>query len=148
MKGQFVTYEIAKKLKEFNHDIVCISHYDENGNWHDSMFRKNEKGERISVLYFPDETTIYAPLWQQAIDWLREKHNLHVTINQQGRRHDVENTSRELLPEWWAIISNCTPYNPETYNEKQVPSFSGTYELARENAILKALELIPTPAAK
>ncbi len=73
MEKEFVTYEVAKKLKELGFDNVpCLGVYYTNeteGAFEiDSSIRDTQyyskKGFRDGIL---------APLWQQAIDWLREK---------------------------------------------------------------------------
>lgn len=66
MKEQFVTYELALKLKNlgFNEDCFAV-YYDGVLHEHGAM---NE--------YLPDKTNCSAPLWQQAFDWFRKEHNI------------------------------------------------------------------------
>ncbi len=63
MKDQFVTYEIAVKLKELGFDKRCIAGY------------SVEKSLRIGEVSFQSEIDGFclAPLWQQAIDWIYSK---------------------------------------------------------------------------
>ncbi len=64
MKDQFVTFEIAEKLKELGFNEECFSFY-----WTDKVFYENVYyGVRGN-----GESTISAPLWQQAIDWIYSK---------------------------------------------------------------------------
>lgn len=67
LQDQFVTYEIAKKMKELGFDEPCL------GYW---------QGGDL-VVHYPivrlDHTMIYAPLWQQAIEWLYKVHKVHCT---------------------------------------------------------------------
>jgi len=78
MKEQFVTYEIAKKLKELGFDEPCFGYYVGLGDNKDDPFKlveiKCEKGqfEHLADNVFP------APLWQQAIDWLFEKYKIAI----------------------------------------------------------------------
>lgn len=78
MKEQFCSYEIALKLKELGFDEVCLGVYN------------RERAFRFNNVYNPVDRTksgfpavnngkIPVPLWQQAINWLEEKHNLIVT---------------------------------------------------------------------
>ena len=121
MKEQFVTYEIALKLKELGFDEPCFGYFPplkkELTIWYNSEITNN--GEFI-----------LAPLWQQVIDWLRLKHLI-----------DIDNG--------WCI-SNPLGRKQEGYNisvydrikdEFIVRDFHIDYYKAREQAILKAIEL-------
>ena len=65
MNEEFVTYELAVKLKALGFDEPCFAYY------------KDMKGEKV-LLYdsmdFDGECNV--PLYQQAFRWFREKHNL------------------------------------------------------------------------
>ena len=71
------------------------------------------------------ESVICAPLWQQVIEWFLEKHQLYI---------DVSSVSQES----WSFTGS-KPYEKLTscYGEDFY-----TYQDAREQAILKAIELI------
>ncbi len=106
MEKEFVTYEIASELKELGFDEECLAYYttgnevtlDKDGNktnfvllsekirgelsghgsCKNSLFnwlRDNDKtyGE-LAVL----SNSVSAPLWQQALKWLREQHMIHI----------------------------------------------------------------------
>ena len=82
MKKQFVTYEIALKLKELGFDEPCFAFY--------GLSRDDYKTIRLSIFqnlktdYLPDvhhlNVTCDAPLYQQAFRFFREKYKLHLTI--------------------------------------------------------------------
>lgn len=93
MKDQFATYEIAKKLKKLGFDQKCIAWFSPNhpeiaegtliyikqGQFDASIpaFTDSDKVNVFSNLSKEDVAPpVAAPLWQQAIDWLREKHNI------------------------------------------------------------------------
>lgn len=65
MQKQFVTYEIAKKLKGLGFDDEVMAYYDsDNGDF---------------FLYAAPLGKFYylkTPLWQQAIDWLYKEHKI------------------------------------------------------------------------
>ena len=70
MKDQFVTYEIANRLKELGFNEECLAIY--------ASFYSTKSVD----LYFDylDEFWNYdivlpAPLWQQAIDWINKKYD-------------------------------------------------------------------------
>jgi hypothetical protein len=71
MKEQFVPYEIAEQLlnEYFNED--CLGYY-----------QNKELVIRDTTFYEVKKYNlgILAPLWQQVIDWLREKHNIDVWV--------------------------------------------------------------------
>ena len=125
MQEQFVTWDIALKLKELGFNEECFGLFTRNKEFLVKDFITNEEAKE----YYGGIAT---PLWQQAIDWFREKHNKIITVysNASGylwETHDaIGGTQRE-----WSDYSG--------------PNDSGcwdTYEEAREQAILKALELI------
>ena len=118
MKEQFVTYEIALKLKELGFDEKCFGYYSEQ---HDKT--------KLLCLYqeedYFDEIRLEAPLWQQVIDWLREKYNLYISIE--------ANFSKKR---WYFVVGNLWEYNSGSFFD----DFKTHYE-AKEQAILKAIEL-------
>jgi hypothetical protein len=132
MKEQFCTYEISLKLKELGFNEECFCFYTDSKQLRYNFILDSENpklipNSKINVLNY-----CAAPLWQQVIDWFREKHNKIITVysNASGylwETHDaIGGTQRE-----WSDYSG--------------PNDSGcwdTYEEAREQAILKALELI------
>ena len=76
MQEQFVTYEIALSLKELGFDEDCFEYF----------IDLNDHGEPYFSLvteYTFITTTrnyIIVPLWQQCLDWFREKHDIHIVI--------------------------------------------------------------------
>ena len=66
IEEQFVTYEIAIKLKQLGFNEVCLAHW---------------IGDNLVISYtqssfsLKNNSTVLAPLWQQAFDWFREKYN-------------------------------------------------------------------------
>lgn len=75
----FVTYEIALKLKDLGFNESCLA-----------AFRNDEYNDLITLtedvldgdfIIFTSGSNIKAPLWQQVIDWFREKFDYHVTYN-------------------------------------------------------------------
>ena len=121
MQKQFVTYEIALKLKELGFDEPCLGRF---------------VGENTFILDSGElsqkqNTTTYAPLsplWQQVIDWFREKHNIHISIPNyyDGWSIDIRGFKQNINLEYHSEPGNCL----ENYYE------------AREQAILKAIEII------
>lgn len=84
MEKQFVTYEIALKLKELGFDEPCLAYFE---SVYDGLTQKHagrlvlgNKPEHLQsykqLIYIFGQNNQLAPLWQQVIDWLREKHSI------------------------------------------------------------------------
>jgi len=89
MKEQFVTYEIALKLKEKGFDGKCFCFYRENGQVAEGSICFGLIHNSLEGVYDYEKhqnpirkTIVAAPLWQQVIDWLREKHSLDIMTRQ------------------------------------------------------------------
>ena len=148
MKNQFVTYEIAKALKELGFNEICLTTYKQSinptkhGMWEiqsiiggisfygkeqsdchkrDFTGYRNSTPEKFQIQF------VAAPLWQQAIDWLREKKHIRIT----------EELGKGTLG------MHCFSVRSERPTEL---TEGKTYSAAREAAILKAIELINHPA--
>lgn len=83
MKHLFIPYEIAVIAKEKGFDEPCLKWYSSNGKLN------NNVGDILSE----NQKSLYgccaAPLYQQIIDWLREKHNIYIMHNIFGSRDQV-----------------------------------------------------------
>ena len=122
MKNQFVTYEIALKLKELGFDEECFCTY------HNAELSRNpsHKIDATPIQGKPyiwknskfHNSIVCAPLWQQVIDWLREEHNIHLYLP-------------KSVYDGYVYVVN-SKYSDTIYND---------YYDAREQAILKAIEL-------
>ena len=136
MKEQFVSYEIALKLKELGFDAGCLGDY----YIIPSDKTPNPNGEFLGLKY--EDVSSYtklvsAPLWQQVIDWFRNKYNLLID----SPKLDELNIGK------WSV--KITSLDKSTVLEEFVDQpywrlyrCFRTYEEAREQAILKAIELI------
>lgn len=131
MKKQFVTHDIALKLKELGFNEECFSAYTEDGGLMDIEEYSNydKIGELDGHSYY---IFCLTPLWQQVIDWFREKYNLCIEIQCPQREFDFYS---------WTIHEplgiNDEEYNCKTYED----GFTNNYYKSREKAILKAIEL-------
>ena len=123
MKEQFVTYEIALKLKELGFDEDCI------GRFFMGIFQQEFSPENYP---YKEVNSFHCPLWQQVIDWLREKHNLCI---------EIQCPQRELSFYSWTIHKPLTidseEFSPTVYED----GFTNDYYKSREQAILKCIEL-------
>lgn len=115
MRAQFCTYEISLKLKKLGFNEECFGFFE----------------SKTSVIYpfmnHNEKNAISAPLWQQCLDWLREKYGLYVYFKPDKPNNigDVEFVIEKHWPDKVICREICM-----------------TYEHAREDGILKALTLI------
>ena len=140
MKHLFVSYELALKLKEKGFDEPCFAHY------------QNSKGfipqrailASSSMLYYQQENInpsnqygdqfCTAPLYQQVVDWFREKHDIVVQID----LFDYGSLGSELPCFQWRIFNKSD--SPETTLISNSESLT-IYDMYSE-AIEEALKLI------
>ena len=134
MEKQFVTYEIALKLKELGFDEVCLAVYFRNK----FQLVKGFNINNVDLHVANQMDAILAPLWQQCIDWFRDKHHTNIEINR------FPNISK-----WGFVVTDMTII-PKQQTRKEninmslkvadVRRFDEYFE-CREQAILKAIEL-------
>ena len=158
IQNQFCSYEIALKLKElgFGMDdyLQLPFYYDKEGNLHlmevcvskkhnpsPNHLGANTIDDFDAKLSWVDNSLdeIYlAPLYQQVIDWFREKHKYSVSIHV-----DEDNSTPSNIKYWYCIDSFFEVPNNKIVREgiEEVGNFS-SYQEAREQAILKAIKLI------
>jgi len=82
MKKQFVTYDIAKALKEKGFNEPCMAWF--NGNSDEMLEPVNQNYfdslETFNTTANSDLNPLSAPLWQQAILWLAKEHKIFVEL--------------------------------------------------------------------
>jgi hypothetical protein len=120
MNKQFVTYKIALKLKELGFDEECLGAY-----MGHKLVIVGDSLIQANVTAYEANNYIKAPLWQGVIDWFREKYDNNIIIM------PCFIPSNEIK---YYIFKGKLKWDwNELYN---------TYEEAREQAILKTIELI------
>lgn len=135
MEHVFVSYEIAKKLKQKGFDEPCLAYYLDKKfiffvlNIFEPIELTNSfyKEKTISVI-----TT--TPTYQQVIDWLFEKHNIWITIE----NHQHSEPTNNLMRGFYFYIEqdgHCV------VGRTEFGSFESQYN-ALEEAIEQALKLI------
>ena len=111
---ELISFETAQLAKEKGFSIGCDWQYDECGYIGDSLCMPH---------YFK------APFQYQLLDWLRERHKLHIEIGYDDLR-------------WYYIIYK--PEVDENYNVNIFKNFAGinNYNNCLERALQEALKLI------
>ncbi len=74
MKHLFVPYEIALQLKEKGFDEPCFGIWMERGAIFDILYVARQEDAWMAN----ENNGILAPLYQQVIDWFREKHSIDI----------------------------------------------------------------------
>ena len=133
MKEQFIPYEQALELKKLGFDEKCMASFkDGEFGWYfytNSILTKElYKGCHCAT----------APLWQQAFDWFREKHNLSIQPFAVWDLEDEEIDFIKNKPSFY--ITDDFIYN-ENKSIENSDRFK-TYEEARLECLKKLIEII------
>lgn len=99
MKKLFVAYSIALQLKDKGFDEHCLRLY-VNEKTYKTRIATYDYINNTLLLKFKDDKYCAAPLYQQVVDWFREKHKLHIKITRDGGHwiftaHDIKNEDKE-----------------------------------------------------
>ena len=128
MNNEFVSYEIALKLKELAFDEPCFTYYyNINGNIRTGI----EVHIHNAWTYAGTkkiETTL-APLYQQVFRWFRNKYDIDISINTIYYKYN-ENISKKYR----VVIDNKTVFTNV--------GFYDTYEEAQKKCILDLISII------
>lgn len=133
MKHLFVPYKLALKLKEKGFDERCIIYYNEGMLQLDSsntMFGWRNKD--FEEPYMKDRERIPAPLYQQIVDWFREKHGIVVSIQR----------AIQIEPELYGYQINYGDAGDGGMMEMQQIELELSYYEALNKAIEEAIKLI------
>jgi hypothetical protein len=125
MQEEFVTYELAVKLKELGFDEECLN-----------IFFKREKRISFNIGYYlnknsdftEDSNYISAPLWQQTFDWFRDQYRLHTEI-------------RSYTAERFTFVIQELKNTVKYIEYGGINNIFKTYEEAREACLEKLIEL-------
>jgi hypothetical protein len=128
MSNEFVSYEIALKLKELGFDEPCLTYYYEltsNLRTHLAIDIRN------AWTYSGNKKLGFtlAPLYQQVFKWLRNKYDIDFSINTIYSKYN-ENTSKKYS----GVIDNKTVFINVGFYE--------TYEEAELAGLQKMIEII------
>lgn len=137
MKEQFVTYEVALAIKELGFDENCIGYFGSNHSLILSPLDYNKNS--LSYEDYPmDCKPISAPLWQQAIDWVREKYRYDIQItfpyNDSNKIEGINSVYYDI--EIYHLSGG------DAYKSFKFSQISNNYYYARKQAILIAIKLI------
>lgn len=163
MNKEFTTLEISLKLKGLGFDEPCFGIFDTAIQNKLCYGFSSEKGYTYNQFTWKEKTQIIlSPLWQQVIDWFREKYGYYINIHQLFYSKDMEiayfysiesNKSDTMIYDYqdkYGDILDASSQNikgnylnDELYikNIFEMDFAYKTYEECREKVILKAIEL-------
>jgi hypothetical protein len=129
MNKQFVPYTLALKLKELGFDEECLGRWLVVTEWEkptgEIKLQLNIKAEKW------DKNQCSAPLWQQAFEWMREKHELVVDWN-----HSQYDNAGSYIG---VSIKNI-------HLEETIVGVYKSYEEAQEECLTKLIEIVKNNA--
>lgn len=119
MEKEFVTYDLALRMKALGFDKPCISAYNKLGIPHNIMYHN---GITYKVMF---KDNCLRPTWQSAFEWFREKYGLfpHIFSNEIGTfvwciRWYIDNEQKDI------------PYNASlTYEEAELACLEKLIEI-------------------
>lgn len=138
MKEQFVTSDIALKLKEKGFNNICFGYYDTDGDLY--LPFKLDTDEDFGYYFGKlSDDHIKAPLWQEVIDWFaseyRMEYSLSFGIDDEDGNNTVWRTFNILILDGGKLESDVLFFEEKLYVEN-------TRELINKHIIPKMLELI------
>lgn len=128
MIKQYVPYKIAFALKELGFNEECFGWY----------YLNNPDYIEYERCKLKDCTDIHisAPLWQQVIDWFREKYKLSIYIIPNGVFDESKHVFRIDSKDRMLILDKLN--NVYSF----ISDWIDNYEESRESSILKAIEIV------
>jgi len=127
MNELFIPYELALLAKEKGFDEPCFAYYDLYGHYH-----FNISDDTNDVVSITNGLAIdAAPLYQQIVDWFREKHHIIIDISYDFMCYDVSVYDGDVHVKLQSSLKEGAPY-----------CFTEYYD-AMDKAIQEAFKLIP-----
>ena len=135
MEEQFITYEIALKLKELGFDKECLYSFEYGNSGLECKLNPQLKTNSTC-----DIGEIVAPLWQQVIDWFLSQYNIWISVDTSLIKFYKND---ELQPSKFQFVIEDLNNRDADYmfHSADEELFYFDYYDAREQAILKAIEL-------
>lgn len=137
MKREFVTYEVAKRLKGLGFNGPCYAFYQEEyvediPCMVDDDDEYRATGSRTCVNSEIPKHYTGAPLYQQGFRWFRDEHNLYGEILM----------DRTTSPKWAFEIHRYEDFGNYEKSEEKEWSLYRTYEEAEEDCLKRLYSII------
>lgn len=130
MKHLFIPYELAVIAKEKGFDEVCVAHW----KWSPKLSQGILYTLKFSCSDETNKHRLQAPLYQQIVDWFREKYEIDVFV-----KRAMKKPHKAFIGV--IIDRNGLEHNIYPNNYKSVED-SGTYYESINKAIEEAFKLI------
>lgn len=136
MKNEFIPYELAVELKVLGFDERCLAGYRNYGGIKLMTTIKNASYPIIENIGYgkyghQNNHVVKAPLYQQAFDWLREKHYLYAVL--------IPTITMDWTFKITTVIMNQVEVPP--YKEVHFYDYS-TYEEVRSESLKTMIQMI------
>lgn len=102
MNEDFVTYEIAVKLKEKGYTLDTAHHYDDNG------------GIVVSLVEFDERCVYPCPEIHQVLRWLREEKKIYIVI-----AVNPTLSTKDKIAYYYQVYSNSTGVTSDYYESEE-----------------------------
>ena len=136
MEEQFVIYEIALAMKELGFDEPCFGYFNSD---EELIYGIDIKMIKYAHKYHREDDSVLSPLWQQAIDWFRNEHDIVIEIVRQKYFDTYANSyAYEVVCK---VYKNKELEGSVVIRDNKNNHIFYSYEEAREQAILKTIEL-------
>ena len=136
MEEQFVSYEIALKLKELGFDECCLAVYFKDK----FQLIKGFNINNVDLHVANEMDAILAPLWSQVIDWFLINYNIWISVDTSLIKFYKDDELQS--PKFQFIIEDLNNRDADyMFHSADEDLFYFDYKEAREQAILKAIEL-------
>jgi hypothetical protein len=132
MEKEFVTYELALRMKTLGFDEPCFGYYYRK---EIDLFESCKIQERTNSSYvkeFMDKEDCVAPTWQSAFRWFREKYDLHILIDTgilgyygHLKINPIGKLSSQIKQEW----INTEEFPFKTYEEAEIACLEKLIEI-------------------
>lgn len=137
----FVSYDTALILKEKGFNEPCIAYYSNKVDEPSFCENRNIFGDYVLIRTLP-QRGISAPLFQQIINWLDEKHSVHFSFIHSNDIYN-EYTVRIYKDLNKSTYTSFYLMNGDNdFDESQMMKVFISYTEALDNAIERALKLI------
>jgi hypothetical protein len=134
MKHLFIPYNLALKLKEKGFDEPCLGWFRIYSETSKELVYHNHLMGEVVYDVFRHKYDLPCPLYAQATDWLREKHNLEINLYSSY----VKNKKKS----WWINGNDANYEEGDDYFGFHIELKELSYYEALTKAIEEALKLI------
>ena len=127
---EFVTYELALRMKQLGFDEPCFRHY--------------SNGELVYGIHTNNNMQRFryaAPLFQQAFRWFRKKYDIHYSIDRECSQQDHKWGYNWSLYNYTGIFNEYLTSHPDAPAGEWVYD---TYEAAELACLDKLIEIVET----